>query len=477
MSYTLDYTAEPTFVKFHASKARRRGVRGPIGSGKSTACSIEIFRRAQEQAPGQDKKRKTRFAVIRNTYRQLHDTTLKTWLDWFPEAYFGKFNHSMMEHRLKFGDVESEVLFRALDRPEHVANLLSLELTGVWVNEARELPFGVIMALDDRIGRFPAVKDGGATWVGMIMDTNPPDTDHWWYRMAEEDRPEGWAFFDQPSGVNETEGKFVPNPKAENLRNLEKDFYKIRIQGKNKDHIRVYYCNRYGFVKDGKPVYPEYIDEVHCAKQPILVNRKAPLYVGVDFGLTPAALMAQADAIGRWSWIDELVTEDMGAEKFGKLLATKLRREYSDMEVMVFGDPSGDDRAQTDETTPFMVLQAQGIPIVSAPSNDPIIRHDAVAKHMKGLAMDGRPAFQISPVCKIARKGLAGGYCMRRVQVIGAERYKDKPEKNRYSHVVEAGEYALLGAGEGATVIGSEDDDDDWDIYYPEEGRSAVTGY
>lgn len=476
MTHTLKYDAEPTFVEFHASKARRRGVRGPIGSGKSTACSIEIFRRASEQAPSQDKKRKTRFAIIRNTYRQLHDTTLKTWLDWFPETAFGKFNYSMMEHRIKFGDIESEVLFRALDRPEHVANLLSLELTGAWVNEARELPFGVIQALDDRIGRFPAVKDGGATWVGVIMDTNSPDTDHWWYRMAEEDRPEGWSFFTQPSGVDEVGGKFLPNKSAENLKNLEKDFYKIRIQGKNKDHIRVYYCNRYGFVKDGKPVYPEYIDEVHCAKQPILVDRKAPLYVGVDFGLTPAALFAQPNVSGRWFWIDELVTEDMGAMKFGELLAAKLRREYAGMDIQVFGDPAGAQRAQTDETTPFMILQAKEIPIVSAPSNDPILRHDAVAKLM-GRMIDGLPGFQVSPRCKMARKGLAGGYCLRRIQVIGAERYKDTPEKNRYSHVVEAGEYAMLGAGEGATVIGMEDDDDDWDDYDLYGGRSAVTGY
>ena len=60
---------------------------------------------------------------------------------------------------------------------------------------------------------------------------------------------------------------------------------------------------------------------------------------------------------------------------------------------------------------------------------------------------------------------------------MGAERFKDKPDKNRYSHVVEAGEYALLGAGEGASIIGIEDDD--WyDPFMDEQhGRSAVTGY
>ena len=36
---------------------------------------------------------------------------------------------------------------------------------------------------------------------------------------------------------------------------------------------------------------------------------------------------------------------------------------------------------------------------------------------------------------------------------LGAERHHDKPDKNRFSHVVEAGEYAMLGAGEGKALI------------------------
>ena len=49
-------------------------------------------------------------------------------------------------HNIKKGDVELEVIFLALDRPEDVKKLLSLELTGVWVNEAREIPKSIIDA-------------------------------------------------------------------------------------------------------------------------------------------------------------------------------------------------------------------------------------------------------------------------------------------------------------------------------------------
>ena len=90
-----------------------------------------------------------------------------------------------------FPGVQIEVLFRALDRPDQVSNLLSLELTGAWFNEAREIPKAIIEAMDGRIDRYPAVKDGGCTWTGIIMDTNPPDDDSYLYKMFEVVRPEG----------------------------------------------------------------------------------------------------------------------------------------------------------------------------------------------------------------------------------------------------------------------------------------------
>ena len=61
-----------------------RGIMGPIGSGKSVACCAEIMMRSCEQAPGRDGVRRTRWAIIRNTYPELKSTTIKTWLDWFP---------------------------------------------------------------------------------------------------------------------------------------------------------------------------------------------------------------------------------------------------------------------------------------------------------------------------------------------------------------------------------------------------------
>ncbi len=345
-----------------------------------------------------------------------------------------------------------EVLFRALDRPDDAKKVLSLELTGAWVNEAREVPKGIIDALGDRVGRFPSQRDGGWTWRGLMLDTNPPDDDHWWYRLAEEERPKGWEFFSQPPGLIEVDGQWKTNVEAENLANLEQGFYETRAAGKTRDHILVYYCNQYGFVKEGKPVYPEYLDRVHCSPDILAPIKGLTIYVGIDFGLTPAAVFGQKTVSGQWRWIDELVTEDMGAVRFAEILGPIIRNTYAGFGFEIYGDPAGDDRAQTDETTPFQILQAREIPVSAAPSNDPVIRREAVAMALNRM-VDGRPGLLISPKCKITRKGMAGGYHYKRVQVAGDERYRDKPNKNRFSHPCEAAQYMMLGAGEGYTVV------------------------
>jgi hypothetical protein len=447
----VEYTALPTLARFHASDAFIRGVMGPVGSGKSTAMCMELMRRAREQSPGPDGVRRTRFAVIRNTVRELGDTALRTWLDWFDPELFGPYHKTEMVHRVSFEDVRCEVLFRALDSPADVKKLLSLELTGAWVNEARELPRAVVDALADRVGRYPARRDGGADWAGLVLDTNPPDTDHWWYRLAEIERPRGWAFFRQPGGLVERRGAFFPNSAAENLANLPSGYYERAAAGCSADHVRVYHCAQYGFVCDGRPVFPEYVDVLHCPAEVLEPVAGVPLAVGLDFGLTPAALIAQRTPAGRWLWLDELVAEDMGVARFGRLLKDLLHGRYAGFEVEVWGDPAGAARSQTDERTAFQVLNALGVPARPAPSNDFTLRREALAAPLTRL-VDGKPGLLVSPRCATARRGLAGGYSLRRLAVAGAERFADKPDKSRFSHVIDAGGYALLGAGEGRAL-------------------------
>ena len=85
-----DYSGVPTIRRFALDDTRMRCIMGPFGSGKSSGCVMEDIRRAHMQAPGPDGIRRTRSVVVRNSYGQLKDTTIKTFHDWFPPKVFGE---------------------------------------------------------------------------------------------------------------------------------------------------------------------------------------------------------------------------------------------------------------------------------------------------------------------------------------------------------------------------------------------------
>ena len=445
------YNAEPTPARFHLSDAFYKIILGPVGSSKSSCCCWELWRRANEQAPGPDGIRHTRFGIVRNTYRELLDSSLRTWLDWFPETAVGKFNKGDMVHPIKWRDIECEVLFRALDRPDDVKKLLSVEYTGIWINEVREVPKAIVDASGDRVERYPSIKDGGCTWAGVIMDSNMPDDDHWIFRF-EQDPPKSWEFFRQAGGLFENEGKFFHNPDAENLQNLPEDYYIKRMEGKDADYVRVYYCAQYGFVKEGKPVHPEYVDNTHCAKENIEPVKGIPLVIGMDFGLTPACVFSQKLPNGQELIFDEIATEDIGVKNFGELLLKpKINSEYPGFEMEFFGD-KGAARAETDEETAYSILNAMGIPAKPIYTSSSSLRREALSEPMRRM-IDGKPGFIVNPKCEQLRKGLSGRYCYKRIKVAGDEKYHDVPDKNFWSHISESCQNAMVGAGEGKALI------------------------
>lgn len=428
MQITYSYQNVPTIEAFANSDKFFRGLMGPFGSGKSSGCVIEMVRRTAMQKPQHDGIKRARYAAIRNTYGQLEDTTIRTFQQWMPFEDFGTYRSS--DHIFVCDQIEGmkfEVLFRALDNENHVKKLLSLELTGAWLNEAKEIPRSVVDAIGGRVGRYPAVKDGGCEWYGVWADTNPPDTDSWWYNMLEENTPSNAAVFKQPSGLATD---------AENLSNLPPNYYDNLAIGKKEDFIKVYIKGEYGYVLDGKPVYPEYNDNVHCADvSPI---KTIQLYRGWDFGLTPACTLSQMLPNGRWIVVDELTADSMGIENFGRNVLNWCGQNYAGFAFEDIGDPAGESRSQTDERTCFQILHGMGIKIRGG-DQDPHIRQESVRKPLNRM-IDGKPSFTMHPRCKMLRKGFMGKYRHRRMQVSG-ERYDDKPEKNEYSHVHDALQY------------------------------------
>ena len=446
MTLDIDYTPPLTGKAFMQSDAKMRTLMGPVGSGKSVTCSFEIVRRATMQEPNEQGIRKTRAAVVRETARQLQDTTIKTFLDWFPPGVCGTYMRTTKTYFFKVGDVECEVMFRALDDADDVANLNSLELTFTWFNECKDIHPEIVDAMSKRIGRFPSKKDGGPTWHGMWGDTNPPTMDTWWFYQMEHLDPKdgvsendnGWDVFKQPFGRSTD---------AENIENLPENYYDT--QGRSDEYIRTFIDGEYGLSLSGQPIYKYFRPDYHMGKETLrpIVNGVRPIVIGMDLGLTPAAVIGQQDPRGRVLILGEAVSFDMGIQRFTRTILKPLIIEHwSGAPIIVVTDPAGIQRAQTDERSAVDIIKAEGLKVFPAKTNNISARISAVDDFLM-RQVDGDSAFLVDPSCTNLKAAMMGGY-----------RYHPKNgtiEKNKHSHVAEALQYLMMHintVGEGALL-------------------------
>lgn len=471
---TIGTRGSPVLQAYMASRAEVSFIMGPLGSGKTIGTLQKLLLLMTEQKANPAGIRPTRWLATRNTYPDLMTTTVKDFRAFFTEPDFGRFKQGGLEPPRFLVDfrlpdatrVKSEVIFLAMDRDDAADKIRGFQLTGGWGNELKELVKPVIDMIHGRCNRYPNMIDGDVmpTWSGLLGDTNAPDTDSWYHDLAELHKPEGWEFHRQPGAVRKTdrldargEPVWEVNPEAENLGMLAHDYYQKLMKGKATSWIETNLANQYGFHIEGDAVHKNYVDSIHCPGD-IAYQKGYPIAVGFDFGRTPAAVVVMIEPVtGRKIVVGELCAESMSAALFGPEVKRWLAEEFKGAPVVgMYGDPSGDSRGQNNESTPFMILHAQGLPVQPAATNAISARRAAISTPLRENCFDGKPRLQISARAKMVRKGLMGGFCYRKMHVSG-DRYAEIPEKNRYSHPVEALEYVLMGVGEFHETIRMKD--------------------
>mgnify|MGYP003639403363 CR=1 FL=1 len=473
----MSLDGSPTLERFMDSDARVRIIKGPVGSGKSVCCCAEIMSLAMQQEPSPDGVRYSKAGIIRNTYGELRTTTLETWKEFFPEENCGPIRYTApITHHITIpGFLDLQVLFVSADRPKDVRKLLSLELSFIWFNEFREMERSIFTAAGDRIGRYPSMKNHGvfATRDCVIADTNPPDEDSWIYDM-EMEGPEGFEFFHQPPAVFPEEeipkgiiyerkdliqaaGRYyLANPNAENKRNLKPGYYESKIPGKTADWIQVYYESKYGYVADGKPVIPQF-DDTLMSRDELPILQDQPLLIGIDIGggtLSPAAIIGQRHPRGNWLIHAEVICSEMGLENFSREIAYCLNDLFGGRSIdRGWADPAGKNRDPLYETSILQHLRAKGFPVHEAPTNQIQARVEAISAPMSRF-IDSQPGFLVSKRCKVLRSGLAAKWKYKKIQVVGADKYAQTPDKDEYSHPCDALGYLMLGGGEHQVMKG-----------------------
>jgi hypothetical protein len=437
----LNYTAPPTLAEFMRSDQRIRIVRGPVGSGKSSGMVMELLRRSFEQAPDpKDGKRRSRFVIVRNTLPQLKTTSMKT----VQELLRGiaHYEASANTFWIRLNDVESEWIMMPLDTPENVQRLLSLDLTGGWLSELRELPPQILLDVLSRCGRYPSMMNGGPTWYGVIGETNSFSEDSPWNEILElknldgKPLPKTWGYWIQPG---------ARDPGAENRENLVPGYYEDLIANNSESWIEQYVDNIVAPSLAGEAVFRKTFNpKFHVAKTELLPVPGRLLVVGMDFGRNPAAVISQMDPRGRLVIVDEAVGEGMGVEQF---VTTILRPvlalpKYAGLPIGIVGDPSGVARGQVGEESVFQALKRLGFAAQPAQTNNIEPRLRAVEKWLL-QARDAGAALLISPHCTTLLRAMGSRYRYTRLK--SGDLHPTPDKGHPWSDIADALQYACLG--------------------------------
>lgn len=483
MSSSRDfYKATPTGERFHASTAKVKCVRGPRGSGKTVMSWMEIVRKTAElMPPMSDGVVRAKWVALRNTYDELKSTTVATAVNWFGKIKALSMHWSpplegVVRLKTPRGDpMEIQILFRAMDSPGAVNHLLGLELSGIYVNEACQVPLDAIEQAMTCLGRYPA-KDGDRVFpsLGVLMDTNPLDVSNWWYRK-ELERPYGWDFFIQPPALlrrvdpetNEVtyENNIGQDPAyapAENVENHNEGFDYWRFQlGSSQEKIDRFVLNKWVVKKAGRPVYPEWSHDFHVAKKPLVFAKGLPVVFGQDFGRTPCAVIGQVGLDGQIRILREITSDNMGITDFvTQKLRPMLINEFALYETRVFGfgDPAGADPNQVDDSTCIEAMNRLGLNVVPAPVTPYGMRgyHNSAVTRINNVSevlnrrIGSAPAIIVDPSCKVLIGGFNGDYHYRRMRLDGLSeedaKYTDEPDKGHpVSDVHDALQYLICG--------------------------------
>ena len=465
------YQPPGSLRKFFTSPKMVDLVVGPVGSTKTTAGLLKVIYAASRLAPCTDGIKRARTAIIRNTRQMLWDTTIPDFLKWYGNA--GVMQKTDSRFILKMDNIEVEVLFRGLDDADDVRRLLSLQLTNAVIDEFREIHKDVYEALAGRIGRYPdkmlvpprpewGVDEEGNPIGGCVTEdgkpakqiwgmSNPPDLDTFWEELLT-NPPDNMDVTIQPSGVS---------PEADWRHLLDSGYYAdlMELHKGDPDWIDVYIHAMFGKSLSGKPVWRAFNRELHVAKEPIqpMGPMVGPLLLGVDAGLTPAAVIGQIAYDGRIVVYNAIPSEDMGAlrfvrEKLKPLLQTKFPGHRHILPI----DPAAYIRAQTDERTVADIYRTERMGVKRARTNALAARLAAVDKYLTRV-VDGKPGIIFCPEgCKPLITALAGKY---RYKVSKAGETAEEPEKSHpWSDLADGLQYLCMEADGGELFGGAETD-------------------
>ena len=520
----------PMIQAFHKTDAQVRCIVGAVGTGKTTAALWEIAFNRPRYIYMTWGIAHTRWVVVRKTYEQLMDTDFQEAMDWFVQGHWvpskKRLTITWPASKNCPAALVVDLIFHSCNTPEEEGKFRSMNLTGCWIDESNQLDVVTKNIIKGRLGRFPKVSETPCHFTPryMVETSNPFAADHPMYstfdwmgpkcikpglpeyrctvcdKMFASDvdapcpdcgsRAERTGNVDWRTGIYDTDVLDHKPPRGpvpmgtptkdhigfwqepgENAENLRPGYWDaIRNDYKEAPEMsRILIEGKAGMQPKGKPVYRNFVQEIHVASGQLQWAQERDPYSGDIKGVAlaagwdstgnwPAVVLAQRSGPGQYQVLREFFDDRMGIVDLGRWFASIINQEYPGANIAHYGDPAGASRFSNRQgglTSAVDLLREEcGITIV--PSFQDLEARintvDGILLRRDGLLIDQR--------CTMLINGFTAAYVREENVRAGLREFKEDPIKNRYSHVHDALQYLLV-ALENLDRIGQRRDRDE----------------
>ena len=433
----LPYSAHPTQQKIHdwcedVFSGKFKGipvlyVQHGVNSGGTRGCLNPILEILTTQ-PG------TRVLIGRRDFNDLKKSTMETFFDIVPASRIAKRNDQDHEYKIlchppidatedekrAITGKTSTVFFREL---KDVDGLGSQEFRIIFVTEAYEISLRAYQGLKRRCRQGKRVSM-------ILMEGNPPTENHWLMQLT-----------DPLSAHFDPDITKIIMPSTENWENMT-PAYQESLQNMAPSLKRRFIMGEAGFLQDGTPVYPSFVESVHSKDVEFLRDR--PIIRGWDFGVRKAACVwCQRHDNGQFRILREWMAIETPEHQF--IAGVKLRTSewFGGTVCRDYGDPAARNRDPEGKTT-LMRLAEQGI-MMGYRQTTYAERIPLINQKLSQM-IQGEPLVVIDPACRILIEGFMGGYHYPEVKPGEVMNYrKEIPQKEGwFEHPMNALEYVFV---------------------------------
>ena len=304
----VEFIANPTQRQFIESRAEADLFSSRKGEGKSAALAWAAFYYTKHN-PG------ATGLAIRDTWENLKRTTLEEFLFWFPDGVFGNFvaGDKCWHWNTKRTGLKGKLYWIGVDGEEDATKIASMPLAYFLMDEpsaAAGSSAGIPEFIFDTA--LAQLRQPGMNWYAAKLAQNNPDESHWTHRRFVDP---GTPADPNIELLEAQEGGFksFQTQEPENLKNLPPGYYQQmeRNWAGRPDLVKRFVKGQYGFQQIGKPVTPEWSDELHLVPE-IEPIKGMPLYLLWDGGLNPTCVITQITPLGYWLILESHVGTGIG---------------------------------------------------------------------------------------------------------------------------------------------------------------------